>query len=148
MMSVKINNFNFLSEGSFWFFPLPTFLLQTQVGALPLLIAHYLSPTKIKLPTSCCHRRVICRASKFKKVCPYSSYTLSSKSMLTLVSSSSILVYHLLQHAQHFSSTWMTSRMHILDCYSSKGMETNSTGEKAKKEKKDEILIKNYVYTQ
>ena len=36
----------------------------------------------------------------------------------------------------------------ISDWYFGEGMETNSTGEKVKKERKDEILFKNYVYTQ
>ena len=32
---------------------------------------------------------------------------------LELMYASSILVYHFLQHAELFGSTWMTSRMHI-----------------------------------
>ena len=49
----------------------------------------------------------------------------------------------------------MTSRMHIdkrrlviLDWFFGEGMETNRAGEKVKKERKDKILFKNYVYTQ
>ena len=36
----------------------------------------------------------------------------------------------------------------ISDWYFGEGMETNSAGEKVKKERKDKILFKNYVYTQ
>ena len=36
----------------------------------------------------------------------------------------------------------------ISDWYFGKRMETNSLGEKVKKERNDEIFFKNYVYTQ
>ena len=36
----------------------------------------------------------------------------------------------------------------ISDWYFGQGMETNSTGEKVKKERKDEISFRNYVYTE
>ena len=43
---------------------------------------------------------------------------------------------------------WEKRVLVISDWYFGEGMETNSTGEKVKKERKDKILFKNYVYTQ
>ena len=43
---------------------------------------------------------------------------------------------------------WEKRGLVFSDWYFGEGMETNSAGEKEKKERKDEILFNNYVYTQ
>ena len=73
---------------------------------------------------------------------------------LKFTQDSSVLVYHFWKHALLLNlddvtnAHWKKKGLVILDWYFGEGMETNSEGEKVKKERNDKIFFKNCMYTQ